>query len=195
MSFSYSKETSRNSTRAVERRRAARARASPASSASSSRSSRIRSRPAKASVTWLPIETIWIDGPTRSPRYSVNETNEPTVIRPASISWAPTHMIDTPTTPSSSVENAETAEKPVIVFATLRKSAVGALREDERLAPLGAVGLDDPDAGEGLRQPAGDLGVDLRALAEERPQRLERVEEDEAEEREDRRGRSASAWR
>ena len=52
----------------------------------------------------------------------MNETNEPTVMRPASISWAPTHMIETPTTPSSSVEKAATAEKPVIVFATLLKS-------------------------------------------------------------------------
>ena len=31
-------------------------------------------------------------------------------------------MIATPTTPSSSVEKAVTAEKPVIVLATLRKS-------------------------------------------------------------------------
>ncbi len=67
------------------------------------------------------METIWITGPTRSPRYRVNETNDPTVILPASISWAPTHMMETPTTPRRSVESAETAEKPVIVWATLRK--------------------------------------------------------------------------
>ena len=120
-SFSYSKETSSNSTRPSSRARGSRA-ASPASSESSSRSSRMRSSPANASVTWLPIDTIWMTGPTSRPRYSVNDTNEPIVIRWASISCAPTHMIATPTMPSSSVENAETAEKPVIVRATLRKS-------------------------------------------------------------------------
>ena len=51
----------------------------------------------------------------------MNDTNEPIVMRCASISCAPTHMIATPTTPRSRVENADTAEKPVIVFATLRK--------------------------------------------------------------------------
>ena len=45
-------------------------------------------------MTWLPIETIWMTGPTSSPRYSVNDTNDPIVMRPDSISWAPTHMID-----------------------------------------------------------------------------------------------------
>ena len=63
---------------------------------------------------------------------------------------------------------------------------VHAPREHQRLAPLGPVGLDDPDSGEGLGQAAGDLGVDLGALAEERPQGLERVEQHEAEEREHR---------
>ena len=68
------------------------------------------------------------------------------------------------------------------------EEAIGALREDQRLAPLRAIRLDDPDSGEGLGQPAGDFGVDLRALAEERPQRPERIGEDQAEEREDREG-------
>ena len=120
--FSYSKDTSRNSTAPSMRESGSRLR-SPASSASSPRSSRMRSRPAKASVTWLPIETIWITGPTSSPRYSVNDTNEPIVMRPASISCAPTHMMATPTTPSRKVEKAATAEKPVMVLATLRKRA------------------------------------------------------------------------
>ena len=62
---------------------------------------------------------------------------------------------------------------------------VDPLGEDQGLAPLGAVGLDHPHARERLGQAAGDLGVDLGALAEERPQRLERVEENQAEERQD----------
>ena len=52
------------------------------------------------------------------------------------------------------------------------EQAVHALGEHELLALLGRVGLDDADAAERLGQPAGDLGVDLAALAEERPQRL-----------------------
>ena len=49
-----------------------------------------------------------------------------------------------------------------------------ALGEDQLLALLGGVGLDDADAAERLVEPAGDLGVDLAALAEERPQPFER---------------------
>ena len=33
--------------------------------------SRVRSRPAKASVSWVPIVTIWKNGPTRKPRNTV----------------------------------------------------------------------------------------------------------------------------
>ena len=55
------------------------------------------------------------------------------------------------------------------------------LREDQLLALLGGVGLDDADAAERLVQAAGDLGVDLAALAEERPQPLERGGHREAE--------------
>ena len=54
------------------------------------------------------------------------------------------------------------------------EQAVHAPREDQLLALLGGVGLDDPDAAERLVQPAGHLGVDLAALAEQRPQPLER---------------------
>jgi hypothetical protein len=49
---------------------------------------------------------------------------------------------------------------------------VDALREHDLLALLGGVGLDDADAAERLVQPAGDLGVDLAALAEQRAQLL-----------------------
>ena len=64
---SYSNVTSRNSTRPSIGGRRSRS-ASPASSVSSLRISRMRSRPAKASVIWLPIETIWTTGPTSRPR-------------------------------------------------------------------------------------------------------------------------------
>ena len=50
---------------------------------------------------------------------------------------------------------------------------VRAAREDELLAALGGVGLDHAHAAQRLAQPPGDLGVDLAALAEERPQGAE----------------------
>ena len=49
-----------------------------------------------------------------------------------------------------------------------------ALGEHELLALLRRVGLDDADAAERFGEPAGHLGVDLAALAEQRPQALER---------------------
>ena len=46
-----------------------------------------------------------------------------------------------------------------------------ALGEDDLFALLRRVRLDDADAAERLGEPAGDLRVDLAALAEQRPQR------------------------
>ena len=62
---------------------------------------------------------------------------------------------------------------------------VRALGEDDLLALLGGVGLDDPDAAERLGEAAGDFGVDLAALAEQRPQRAERERHPAAEDAED----------
>ena len=80
----------------------------------------------------------------------------------------------TPMTPTTTVENAVIAETPVIDLRDVAEQPVHALGEDQLLALLGGVGLDDADAAERLVEPAGDLGVDLAALAEERPQALER---------------------
>ena len=46
---------------------------------------------------------------------------------------------------------------------------VGALGEDQVLTPLGRVGLDDTNAAERLIQAAGDLRLNLAAVAEQRP--------------------------
>ena len=51
---------------------------------------------------------------------------------------------------------------------------VDAFGEDDVLALLGRVGLHHADAAEALGQAAGDLRVDLAALAEQRPHALER---------------------
>ena len=48
-----------------------------------------------------------------------------------------------------------------------------ALGEDELFTLLGGVGLDDPDPTERLVQAAGHFGIDLPALAEERPEAIE----------------------
>ena len=98
----------------------------------------------------------------------------PSVICPARMARPPTTIMMTPMTPTTTVENAVIADTPVIDCAMLRNSRLTPLREDELLALLRGVGLDDPDAAERFVQPAGDLGVDLAALAEERPQPLER---------------------
>ena len=57
------------------------------------------------------------------------------------------------------------------------------LGEHQGFPLLGLVGLDHPHPGERLGEPAGDLGVDLRALAEERAQGPEGVLHDEGKER------------
>ena len=60
--------------------------------------------------------------------------------------------------------------------------------EDVGLALLGVVALDDADAAEGFGEAAGDLGVDLGALAEDGADGLEGPLEDEAEDEEDAEG-------
>ena len=105
----------------------------------------------------------------------------PSVICPLRIARPPTMIMITPMTPTMTVESADVADMPVIVFATLRSSLCAPLREDDLLALLGGVGLHDADAAERLREPAGDFRVDLAALAEDRAQVSERVAHDAAE--------------
>ena len=88
-----------------------------------------------------------------------------------------------PIAPMTSDENAVTADTPVSDWATLRNSRCAPLREHELLALLGGVRLDDADAAERFGEPAGHLGVDLAALAEQRPQPLERRRHAAAEQR------------
>ena len=55
------------------------------------------------------------------------------------------------------------------------EQAIGPLREDQFLALLGRVALDDADAAERFGEPAAHLGLNLPTLAEQRTQQLERV--------------------
>ena len=117
----YSNETSRNSTLPSICSIGAFA-GSAASSRASARISRIRSRPAKASESCVPIETIWTTGPTTSARYSVKETSPPRVIRWLITSRPPTSSTTTPTIPTRNVVRDPTPETMRIVPNTRRSS-------------------------------------------------------------------------
>ena len=67
------------------------------------------------------------------------------------------------------------------------EEALDAGRERLLLALLGVVALHDAHASERLGEAAGDLRVELRALAEDRPDRSERLVQDDAEARRGRR--------
>ena len=66
----------------------------------------------------------------------------------------------------------------------VREHAPHPLREHARLAGLGVVPLHHTHAPERLGEAAGDLGLDLAPLAEDRPQRAHGPEQHEAEDRE-----------
>ena len=147
--------------------------ASSSSSVARRRISRMRSRPAKASVICVPIDEICTSGAAIRPVKKMYMTRSPSVIVPARIALPPTSIITTPSAPTTTVAKALTPETAGHRAGDVAEELVRALGEDQLLALLGGVGLDDADAAERLDQPAGDLGVDLAALAEQRPQALE----------------------
>ena len=157
--------------RRARRRRGSRV-ASSSSSVAMSRISRMRSRPANASVICVPIDAICTSGAaTQAGEEDVHDEVAERHRRRRGSRGRRRAIISTPIDADDHASRTRsTAETPVIDFATLRNSRCDAAREDELLALLGGVGLDDADAAERLGEPAGDLGVDLAALAEERPQ-------------------------
>ena len=82
----------------------------------------MRSRPAKASVSCVPIEAIETSGAATRPMKKTYITKSPSVIRPARMSLPPSHTISTPTTPMITVLPAVVADTPVIDWAMLRNS-------------------------------------------------------------------------
>ena len=136
----------------------------------------MRSSPANASVICVPIDAIWTSGAATSPMKKMYMTKSPSVIVPARIARPPTTIITTPIAPMTTVaERPSTADTPVIDLRDVAEQLVRAAREDDLLALLGRVRLDDADAAERFGEPAGHLGVDLAALAEERAQPAERA--------------------
>ena len=82
----------------------------------------MRSRPANASLTCVPIEAICTSGAATRPVKNRYMTKSPSVIDPARIERPPTMIISTPMAPTITVENAVMADTPVIDRATLRNS-------------------------------------------------------------------------
>ena len=143
----------------------------------------MRSRPANASVICVPIDAIETIGAATRPMKKMYMMKSPSVISPGEDVAAaqPDH------------DDADDADDDGAAGGRRRHAGhrlgdvaeqpVGALREDDLFALLGGVALDDANAAERFGQPAGDLGVDLAALAEERPQRPEGVRHAAAEQR------------
>ena len=82
----------------------------------------------------------------------------------------PTSIIAMPIAPMTTLRERGDRRHAGQRLRDVAEQAVRALREDQLLALLGRVRLDDADAAERFGEPAGDLGVDLAALAEQRPQ-------------------------
>ena len=135
----------------------------------------MRSSPANASVIWVPIEAIDTSGAATRPMKKMYITKSPSVMRPARMSLPPSHTISTPTDADDHGAAGGGRRDAGHRLGDVAEQPVGAVREDDLFALLGGVALDDADAAERLGEPPGDLGVDLAALAEQRPQRLEGV--------------------
>ena len=114
--------------------------------------------------------TIWNMGATRKARYRTKENKPPTVsVGGVARIWrAPIYITVPPTTPISMVAERLIKEMAVSELHDVVQQALHAGGEDARLAGLGMIALDDAHAGQRLGEPAGDLGVDLAALAEDR---------------------------
>ena len=102
-------------------------------------------------------------------------TRSPIVIAPVRIDdAADQHHRDADRADHQPSRTRVTADTPVSDLRDVPEQPVRALGEDQLFALLGGVGLDDADAAERFGEAAGHFGVDLAALAEQRPQPLER---------------------
>src|ERR1051326_6592024 len=169
----------------------------------------MRSSPANASVICVPIDAMLMSGSATSPTKKTYWTSWPSVIDCDSTARPPTRIITMEIAPMTNCANAPTPDTPVIVVATLRNSLCAprantsrSLRSDRyaftiRIPPsvsarqrgppttFRPIPFYDPNPPERLRQTAGHVGVDLAALAKQRPQPRKRVRHPPAEQRED----------
>ena len=84
--------------------------------------SRMRSSPANASLICVPIDAIWTSGAAIKPTKKMYMMKSPSVIVCARMARPPTMIMRTPMSPTITAEPEPTADVPVIVLATLRKS-------------------------------------------------------------------------
>ena len=112
-SSSYSKWTSRSTTRPRTSERGSSA-PSWASSASSFVTSRMRSSPARASLIWVPMADIWMIGWASTVTKATYMIRSPKVMVPAWMARPPKKMSSTPMAPTMMVATAVMALVPVM---------------------------------------------------------------------------------
>ena len=137
-------------------------------------------------MSCVPIATIWKIGATRKPRKTVYVKKPPSVSVPARIWRVPDEHDDRAHDPEEDRGGEAHDARRGQRLQDVVEEALHAGRERLLLALLGVVALHDADAAERLGEAARDLGVDLRALAEDRPDRPERLVQDDAEADEER---------
>ena len=96
----------------------------------------------------------------------------------ASTRWPPSHITSADTRPSTVVDAEPSTLVMVSDFITFCSSRSTPRGEDAGLALFGVIALDHAHAAQRLGQPAGNLGVDLAALAEDGANRLEAILQD-----------------
>ena len=92
-------------------------------------------------------------------------------------------MTRAPTKPRTAVEASDMRDCAVSEEMTFWRRRLAPAAKTLASLCFGVVALDDADAAEGFGEAAGDLGVDLGALAEDGADGLEGLLQDEAEDR------------
>ena len=108
---------------------------------------------------------------------------------------APTYITVPPTMPISTVAERLISDMAVSDAARFRSSRCTPPAKHARLARLRVISLHHAHAGQRFRQPAGDLRVDLAALAENRPDLAERLAQAQPEHRATKKQRDAGHQR
>ena len=127
----------------------------------------MRSRPANASVIWVPMDEIWITGAISSPVNSRYCTSSPVVQEPDMSACPPSTIISEAMAPITSVATDDTADTPVTVVATLRsrRCAPRAKTICSRFSTVYALTTRMPPSVSPSRP--GHLGIQLAAGAED----------------------------
>ena len=136
----------------------------------------VRSSPATASVSCVPMFTIWTTGAimNASNMRDTARIRRPSCGRPER-SCAPRYITSPPTTPSTVVDASVIRLFAVSDLITLSSSRFTPPANTPRFPLLRVVSLHHPHAAQRLGQPPRHLSVDLRPLTEDRPDGPERL--------------------